>query len=83
LDHKWGRNVSAYGLGDTGATLAARILTLATATAIINVRSPGGTVMSWQYLGNIQGYMPGGFLTMPDPSENFPYGFIVEADGPV
>ena len=83
MEHKWGRNVSEYGVGSLGATLAARLLgephvivtnnqdvpthVFCVVEALLFPDSPFG----YAYLGKVPGH------------PNFPYGLPVEPDGPV
>lgn len=82
-DHEWGRNVFAYGLSSTGATLAARYLPVTWALHVVtNTPTPGWgklwvcppDVDSWDSYFGVEFYGGGG---------NFPYGLDVSADAPL
>lgn len=83
MDHKWGRNVTKYGLGSAGATLAARLLLT---TGVIYTNAPGslpGQFVVWLIHPDTE--LP--FLafngTKLPGHPHFPYGYLVESDGPV
>lgn len=83
MDHSWGRTVHDVGLGDTGATLAARFLPLPGRMYLTNAPSPPGFCQFWycpldtELLVNFWG----GYLLAG--AEHFPYGWDVPPDEPL
>lgn len=83
MDHSWGRNVSEAGLTTLGATLASRIPIFGEGAWLLNVRTPTSTLI-W-YEPPLDTEIPYGFAVqaLPDPTKNFPYGWVVEPDVPL
>jgi len=83
LEHRWGRNVWAYELGSTGATLAARCLEFPQPFVITNETPFGPTARFWLPPTHTSDgtWVPLAFTKRTDT--NFPYGFRVEPDAPV
>ncbi len=83
MEHEWGRNVHAKGLGDLGATLAAHIFGL-TGAYLINsdLGFPGYAVTA--YLPSDM-TLPISFgLSAKNPLfPHFPYGRLVDTDAPL
>lgn len=83
MDHKWGRNLFAQGLGDLGFTLCARVAGgIGGEFWLTNHNRPPAVEMwyvptdtSVPYFRGTVGFFPG--------HRNFPYGWPVDADGPV
>lgn len=83
MEHSWGRNISLYGLGGMGATLAARILVFPYTSILINnpfwlygaraVFIPPDTAPDDPYV----------VYELPRFGGNFPYGWNVEPDVPL
>lgn len=83
MEHRWGVNVTKYGLGDTGATLAACIPTNPT-IVLVNVILPGGDrTLVWRVPADTQPNTPYFSLDVARLQPNFPYGFSVEPDAPM
>lgn len=83
MDHRWGRNVTSYGLGGIGATLAARVLTLPN-TFITNEEQPiFGGVWLWHLPLNPDLPYSVTFDGGGGSGLSFPYNYLVEPDGPV
>lgn len=83
MDHKWGRNVSLYGLGDIGATLAARFLSGPGTVVLTNAHRIPGTYEVSQVTGDNRIVLS--TFTVPWFAPHFPYqwGASVEPDAPV
>lgn len=83
MDHKWGRNVSDYGLGDVGATLAARVLVTPWLVVTNAPRSDG--TQDWWFVPSADTPDTAYFQEPFTPSAvgHFPYGVLVEMDGPL
>lgn len=83
MDHSWGRNIYAAGLGDFESTLAARIPGFVGEWYLVNrdrraptavvVRKPLDTEPSVPYI----------YSTVAKLTANFPYGVVVTPDAPV
>lgn len=82
MDHKWGRNITTYGLGDLGATVCSRFLGSGLVVFtnswradigrfLAAVKTPDGEAWVFTY-----GYEP-----VPG-HPHFPYGWPVEPDAP-
>ena len=81
MDHKWGRNVTELGLGDVGATLAARVIG-SPHVAITNAKRDDGTVDWWFYPTVDTPDLAYFRFPFTDVAHgNFPYGHQVEPDG--
>jgi hypothetical protein len=83
LDHSWGRNVSDYGLGSAGASLAARVLP--GMTNIVTNGSDYGPAFYdvWAINPDTGLYTRSTWLKIPGAFGNFPYFWDVEPDVPV
>jgi len=83
LDHKWGRNVIDLGLGDLGATLAARNPSFPQ-QVWYNVTYAGGS-MCWYALTPLDTNDPYIFGVGPvvPAGTHFPYNRPVEPDVPL
>lgn len=83
MDHRWGRNISTYGVGDLGATLAAPYTGLPR-LILTNVRHP---VTRRPLVAILPVFSPPYYTynhtVVPDIDANFPYGVDVEPDAPV
>jgi len=81
LDHKWGRNVLKYGVGNTGATLAACFLA---APNVILTNAPADTVADSvkMWFRSADPHGPYGASTLGIGDMHFPYGLgdFVELD---
>jgi len=83
LEHEWGRNVMAAGLGGLGATLAAKLHGV-TGAYVTNIPSPDG-IRHWivtvpadmhvPYYFDLNGILGGG--------DRLPYGYTVDPDSPL
>lgn len=82
MDHKWGRDVFNYGLGDLGATLCSRFHPLDLRIVVTNASGSGAEVIAFQVPADTLSDAPytqvGFFPTAP----HFPYGLIVDDDAP-
>lgn len=80
----WSDNVQRYGLGQTGCTLAARVLNQPGEVVVTNAAgfSPAIFPVAWSLpTGSTQVYT---FVFLfKSPGTNFPYGLLVEPDVPV
>lgn len=75
--------MSDYGFGGMGATLAARMSLLPWRTILNTGVGPGPTVESWELFLDTELPAVMVLVVPPDPLANFPYGLLVEDDGPV
>jgi len=83
LEHKWGRNVFAYGFGGEGCTLAARIRTGRGEGKYILNENHGLGVKLWTIPADEQ-FPYSSFLDwFPGIGNRFPYGYNVEPNPPV
>lgn len=83
MGSSWSQNVTDYGLGSAGATLAARMLSTPS-WAVVNVRKLDTSVVIW-YLPPADTPDVPYNTDFPGPSgfPYFPYGIAVEPDVPV
>lgn len=82
MDHKWGRLITAKGLGDWGIRLAARYLASPNDSYLVDrVGSPG---FHWVIQVPPDTEHAYGVGQVPDVAghPHFPYGHTVSADGP-
>lgn len=83
MDHEWGRNVTRYGLGNAGASLAACFLA-APSLILTNGRDTADPSLAlvWNLPDTGTPFYTVGGIDVTGLG-NFPFGFSVEADGPL
>lgn len=72
-----------FGLGCLGANLAARFLGTPGATYVLTNRVDAGFALACLMPVDIPGFEVYTFYALPTDGLRFPYGYDVEADGPV
>lgn len=83
MDHKWGRNITEYSLGDLGASMCSRWRRRAGAWEVVINKLFFGQVHVFVVPDDNQ-FAIGDFVsTAVPPGTHFPYGFPVEHDAPV
>lgn len=83
MDHEWGRNVLGLGVGDCGATLAARSLG-SPYVYITNARDINGRWLRWQQHPSDTNVPMTPVWFLPRPGHpHFPFGEPVVPDAPV
>lgn len=83
MDHKWGRNVFALGVGSSGATLAARLNPgTPDHRCLTNEHQLEGFATLWT-LPDMASDDPYSLGLVPTGGMGFPYGFNVEPDARV
>lgn len=83
MGSSWSANVARYGLGGTGATLAARLLDFAEVLVITNQQIDPTICVRWDVPQDFEpdrDYFSAG---IPRLAPHFPYGYHVEPDVPV
>lgn len=82
MDHKWGRNILKYGVGSTGATLAARFPGWPNDIVLTNARVAGTYALILYVPTNTSVPYYLGLQLIPTAFPHFPYGRSVEPDAP-
>jgi len=83
LDHSWGLNVAAQGLGDLGATLAARDLAFGPVPLWVTNANDGVQYLSVHVPADTSPDAPYVMNWQPMIGRHFPYLRIVPPDVPV
>lgn len=83
MDHKWGRNVTLFGLVGTGCTLASRYPVPNHNFCVTNEYIDGVHHRIWQIPADTQPDLAYFAFTTTGGPAHFPYGQQVEPDAPV
>ncbi len=83
MDHSWGRNISEYGLGGTGATICARYHTTPSSLLVITNAYHVGETETWFVPLDLAADVPYVLMMNGKFAPHFPYGFDVEPDVPM
>lgn len=83
MDHRWGRNITDYGLGDLGATMASPLHDRPQELHL-NVLAYGGTKALYAQVPTDTSTPYTIAAVDPRPGHpHFPYGYWVDPDAPV
>lgn len=83
MEHSWGRDVFLFGLGGTGATLAARFPPPNHLFVLTNEKVLPGFRRIWQVPADTQPDAPYFAFTLNGGPDSFPYGQLVNGDVPL
>lgn len=83
MDHNWGRWVSEYNVGDTGATLASYYHVSGGTAVLTNEYVGTNFCVIWFYGSDMSVPMARNIVNKYPGFPNFPYGWEVEPDAPV
>lgn len=83
MDHKWGRNVTEYGIGSFDCTLCARRLDLDNFYVTNSTYASGFMVWFFRLPADEHSPYIIGVAPVVPPGKNFPYQWDVEPDAPV
>lgn len=83
MDHEWGRNVTEFGLGDMGATLAGLKPGPPLAYYVINAPGHGFYLVTQQVPTDTSPQYTYFGIPIPHLHPHFPYGEHVNPDAPV
>lgn len=83
MDHNWGRWVSEYSVGDTGATLASYYHVSGGTAVITNEKVGASFAVIWFIPPDTANPMVRNIVNKYPGFPHFPYGWEVEPDGPV
>lgn len=83
MDHKWGRNITLYGVSQPGVTLTARVPGAIGIVVLTNYLTSGGDAIYTRVPADTRPDDPYTYEAVARQAEHFPYGLPVEPDGPV
>lgn len=83
MDHKWGRDITTYGVGDLGATVCSRFPGGSVTVVLLNVRVSPTKCLQAVISSDMNNPMQIQERIHNRPDLNFPFGLAVEADAPV